>query len=209
MTMVEGNIIKDTYLSISEESRGLFKDNGSRFIALAYPVESEAQVKEIVSALKKEYHDARHHCYAYRLGYKGDVFRANDDGEPSGSAGRPILGQIDSRGLSDVLVVVVRYFGGIKLGIPGLIRAYKTSTEDALSQAVTVEKTAAVVYRVDFGYMAMNSVMKVLKDMKMEARDQQFDTRCSLSVRVRLSAESDFLSRMDDIDDCTITKDKL
>ena len=206
--MAEGNIIKDTYLSIAETSRGLFKDNGSRFIALAYPVESEAQVKEIVSALKKEYHDARHHCYAYRIGYKGDVFRANDDGEPSGSAGRPILGQIDSRGLSDVLVVVVRYFGGIKLGIPGLIRAYKTSTDDALSQATVIEKTAAVVYRVDFGYMAMNSVMKVLKDMKMEARDQQFDTRCSLSVRVRLSAESDFRSRMGDIDDCTAIKDK-
>ena len=205
--MAEGNIIKDTYLSIAEASRGLFKDNGSRFIALAYPVESEAQVKEIVSDLKKEYHDARHHCYAYRIGYKGDVFRANDDGEPSGSAGRPILGQIDSRGLSDVLVVVVRYFGGIKLGIPGLIRAYKTSTDDALSQAEVAEKTAAVVYRVDFGYMAMNSVMKVLKDMKMEARNQQFDTRCSLTVRVRLSAESGFLSRMDDIDDCTATKD--
>lgn len=205
--MEEGNIIKDTYLSIAEASRGLFKDNGSRFIALAYPVESEAQVKEIVSGLKKEYYDARHHCYAYRLGYKGDIFRANDDGEPSGSAGRPILGQIDSRGLSDVLVVVVRYFGGIKLGIPGLIRAYKTSTDDALSQAAIVEKTAAAVYRVEFGYMAMNSVMKVMKDMKMEARDQQFDTRCSLSVRVRLSAESDFLSRIGDIDDCTAVKD--
>ena len=203
--MAEENI-KDTYSSIAAPSRGLFKDNGSRFIAFAYPVETEAQIKEIVASLKKEYHDARHHCYAYRLGYKADVFRANDDGEPSGSAGRPILGQIDSRGLSDVLVVVVRYFGGIKLGIPGLIRAYKTSSDDALSQAEVVEKIAAVNYRVEFGYMAMNFVMKVLKDMKIEAGDQQFDMRCSAVVRVRLSAESDFLLRMGDIDDCMVTK---
>lgn len=203
--MAEENI-KDTYSSIAAPSRGLFKDNGSRFIAFAYPVETEAQIKEIVASLKKEYHDARHHCYAYRLGYKADVFRANDDGEPSGSAGRPILGQIDSRGLSDVLVVVVRYFGGIKLGIPGLIRAYKSSSEDALSQAAVVEKIAAVNYRVEFGYMAMNFVMKVLKDLKIEAGDQQFDMRCSAVVRVRLSAERDFLLRMGDIDDCMVTK---
>ena len=109
---MEGEI-KDTYRSIAGKSEGLFKDNGSRFIALAYPVETEEEIKEIVMGLKKEYHDARHHCYAYRLGLKGDKFRANDDGEPSGSAGRPILGQIDSLGLSDILVVVVRYFGGI------------------------------------------------------------------------------------------------
>ena len=132
----------DAYRSIAARSEGLFKDNGSRFIALAYPVETEEEVKDIVAGLKKEYHDARHHCYAYRLGYKGDRFRANDDGEPSGSAGRPILGQIDSMGLSDILVVVVRYFGGIKLGIPGLIRAYKTSTADALAQAEVIDKVA-------------------------------------------------------------------
>ena len=118
--------IKDSYKSIASEARGLFKDNGSRFIAHAYPVETEEEVKEIVAALKKEYYDARHHVYAYRLGHLGDKFRANDDGEPSGSSGRPVLGQIDSNELSDILVVVVRYFGGIKLGIPGLIRAYKT-----------------------------------------------------------------------------------
>ena len=137
------NIIRDTYKSIPGSAEGLFKDNGSRFISFAFPVETEDEVKEIVGRLRKEYHDARHHCYAYRLGYLGDRFRANDDGEPSGSAGRPILGQIDSRGLSDVLVVVVRYFGGIKLGIPGLIRAYKTSTAEALDKAGAADKTAA------------------------------------------------------------------
>ena len=156
------NIIKDSYLSVSAPAEGLFKDNGSRFISLAYPVESEEEVKDIVAELKKKYHDARHHCYAYRLGYLGDKFRANDDGEPSGSAGRPILGQIDSRGLSDTLVVVVRYFGGIKLGIPGLIRAYKTSTADALDKAGSVGKIAGKWFNVNFGYEEMNKVMKVV-----------------------------------------------
>jgi len=189
----------DAYRSIAAPSEGLFKDNGSRFIALAYPVETEAQVKEIVSGLRKEYHDARHHCYAYRLGYKGDVFRASDDGEPSGSAGRPILGQIDSLGLSDILVVVVRYFGGIKLGIPGLIRAYKTSTADALSQAAVVEKIAGKNWSVSFDYLSMNAVMKVLKDMGLPVQDQQFGERCTLGTRVRLTAEDTFLQRMDGI----------
>ena len=198
--------IQDTYKSISAPSEGLFKDNGSRFIALAYPVETEAEVKEIVDALKKKYHDARHHCYAYRLGLQGERFRANDDGEPSGSAGRPILGQIDSAGLSDILVVVVRYFGGIKLGIPGLIRAYKTSTADALTQAEVVEKVAGVSYRLDFGYASMNAVMKVVKDLSLPQKDQDFGERCSLQVRVRLSLEDDFCSRIGEIDGCTLGK---
>ena len=150
--MAELEKVNDEYRSIEAPSEGLFKDNGSRFIALAYPVETEGQVKEIVSSLKKEYHDARHHCYAYRLGYRADVFRANDDGEPSGSAGRPILGQIDSLGLSDVLVVVVRYFGGIKLGIPGLIRAYRSSTSDALSSARIITRTASRRFRLEYPY---------------------------------------------------------
>lgn len=186
----------DAYKSIAGPSEGLFKDNGSRFIALAYPVETEEEVREIVSRLRKEYHDARHHCYAYRLGYKRDVFRASDDGEPSGSAGRPILGQIDSLGLSDVLVVVVRYFGGIKLGIPGLIRAYKSSTADALSRARVVEKIAARRYRLQFDYLSMNAVMKVLKDMELPQSGQQFGESCSLEVRVRLSVVEDFTKRM-------------
>ena len=189
----------DAYRSIGGRSEGLFKDNGSRFIALAYPVETEEEVKEIVASLKKEYHDARHHCYAYRLGYKGDRFRANDDGEPSGSAGRPILGQIDSLGLSDILVVVVRYFGGIKLGIPGLIRAYKSSTADALSQAEIIDKVAGKTFRVTFDYLSMNAVMKVLKDLGLTASGQEFGMDCAMDVRVRLSLEEDFRARMDGI----------
>lgn len=188
----------DQYKSIAAPSEGLFKDNGSRFLALAYPVESPEQVKDIVAGLKKKYHDARHHCFAYRLGYQGDVWRASDDGEPSGSAGRPILGQIDSLGLSDVLVVVVRWFGGIKLGIPGLIRAYKTSSADALSQATLIEKTAARRFRLRFDYLSMNAVMKVLKDMDLPQSAQEFGETCSLEVRVRLSVVDDFRDRLAD-----------
>ena len=192
-------IIKDAYKSISARSEGLFKDNGSRFIALAYPVETVSEIKEIVDGLKKEYHDARHHCYAYRLGQEGRIFRANDDGEPSGSAGRPILGQIDSVGLSDILVVVVRYFGGIKLGIPGLIRAYKTSTSDALEKAEIIDKIAGTNYSLEFGYMDMNAVMKVLKDMGLPQTGQSFGETCSLQTRVRLSADTDFHERLEKV----------
>lgn len=199
-----GQFVEDSYKSIAGHSEGLFKDNGSRFIAHAYPVETEEEVRSIVSALRKEYYDARHHCYAYRLGYKGDVFRASDDGEPAGSSGRPILGQIDSNGLSDVLVVVVRYFGGIKLGIPGLIRAYKTSTADAISNANIVEKIASRRFRVVFGYMSMNSVMKVMKDLNLSQSNQQFDMECSLQTVVRLTLVDSFLERMADVEGCRI-----
>jgi len=194
----------DSYRSIAGPAEGLFKDNGSRFIALAYPVETEQQVKEIVAGLRKEYYDARHHCYAYRLGYKGDVFRASDDGEPSGSSGRPILGQIDSAGLSDVLVVVVRYFGGIKLGIPGLIRAYKTSTADALSSATVIEKIASRRFRVSFGYLNMNDVMKMIKDMNLPIIAQDFGMECTADLTVRLSLVDSFTKRVSDIEGASI-----
>ena len=197
-------MIQDSYKSIAGVSEGLFKDNGSRFIAKAYPVETEEEVRAIVSALKKEYHDARHHCYAYRLGYLGDRFRANDDGEPSGSAGRPILGQIDSAGLSDILVVVVRYFGGIKLGIPGLIRAYKTSTADALASAEIVEKVAGKFFRIRFGYLSMNAVMKILKEMDLSQKDQEFGMECCLTTRVRLSSEESFRDRIGQVEGCNL-----
>ena len=202
--MAELEKVNDEYRSIEAPAEGLFKDNGSRFIALAYPVETEGQVKEIVSSLKKEYHDARHHCYAYRLGYRADVFRANDDGEPSGSAGRPILGQIDSLGLSDVLVVVVRYFGGIKLGIPGLIRAYRSSTSDALSAARVVTRIACRRFRLDFPYESMNAVMKTIKDLSLESSSPGYGLDCSLEVKVRLSLVEGFLLRCRDIEGCRV-----
>ncbi len=188
--------IKDTYTSIASPSRGLYKDQGSRFISFAYPVETEAQVKELVDYLRKEYHDARHHCYAYRLGLDGARYRMNDDGEPSSTAGRPILSQIDSAGLSDILVVVVRYFGGIKLGVPGLIKAYKTATQDALGQATRIEKTAAVSYHIEFDYQKMEPVMRTLKDMDIPQSGQSFDQSCSMDIRVRLSQEEDLKKRL-------------
>ncbi len=195
---------KDTFKSIAGPSKGLFKDNGSRFIAHAYPVSSEDEIKSIVASLKKEYHDARHHCYAYRLGYRREIFRANDDGEPSSSAGRPILGQIDSLELSDILIVVVRYFGGIKLGIPGLIRAYRTSAADALDHAEIIEKTATERYRLTFGYMDMNGVMKILKDLGLSAFRQDFGMSCSLETDVRLTAVPLFTEMIEKTGGCTL-----
>ena len=196
--------IKDTYKSIAGPSEGLFKDQGSRFIALAYPVESEVEVKALLEKARKEYHDARHHCVAYRIGHTGSVWRASDDGEPAGSAGRPILGQIDSAGLSDVAVIVVRYFGGIKLGIPGLIRAYKESTKDAMDKAQIIEKVAGEWLAINFDYAQMPEVMKVVKDLGLPTRAQNFAERCSMEVRVRLSLREDFLERTKNITNFTI-----
>ena len=197
---------KDTFKSIASPSRGLFKDNGSRFIALAYPVTTEEEIKSIITSVRKEYHDARHYCYAYRLGYRRDISRANDDGEPSSSAGKPILGQIDSLELSDILVVVVRYFGGIKLGIPGLIRAYRSSTADALNHAEIVEKTAVRRYRLTFGYMDMNGVMKVLKDLGLQACKQDFGMECSLETDVRLSLAETFEEKIGQAGGCSLER---
>lgn len=203
------NHIQDSYKSVSAPTEGLFKDNGSRFIARVFPVNNEGEIKELVDSLKKEYHDARHHCYAYRLGHKGDRFRANDDGEPSSSAGRPILGQIDSFGLSDILIVVIRYFGGIKLGIPGLIRAYKTASADALSKAQIIEKTATSQYSLSFGYESMNSVMNILKDMELKMNNTDFGEICTLDVLVRLSYVQSFEKRLNEISGCSYSINNL
>ncbi len=205
--MEEGkNTPGDTFKSISAPSEGLFKDNGSRFIAHAYPVESEEEIRSIIALLKKEYHDARHHCFAYRLGYRREIFRANDDGEPSSSAGKPILGQIDSFGLSDILVVVVRYFGGIKLGIPGLIRAYRTAAADALSHADIICKTATVRYRLTFGYMNMNNVMKILKDLSLPVSNQDFGMSCTLETDVRLTLAETFENMLEKTGGCSLER---
>lgn len=187
--------MSDIYKSISSPSEGLYKELGSRFIAKAYPVEGEEEVKAIVDSLRKEYHDARHHCYAYRIGAAGEIWRSSDDGEPSGTAGRPILGQIDSAGLSDILVVVVRYFGGIKLGVPGLIKAYKTSSADAIADAPATEKIAGNWYRVGFGYDAMPQMMKIVKDLDLPQRARDFGEQCCMELRVRRSLQEVFLER--------------
>ena len=186
----------DIYKSISFAAEGLYKESGSRFISLAFPAETEDEVRSLLSRVRSEYHDARHHCCAYRLGLGGEVWRASDDGEPSGTAGRPILGQIDSAGLSDICVIVVRYFGGVKLGVPGLIRAYKTATADALSKAEVVEKVAGNWYRVGFGYDSLPQVMKLVKELDLPQRGRDFAEACTLELRVRASLEQDFLERI-------------
>ena len=190
------NAISDTYRSIEAPSRGVYKELGSKFLAFAYPVETEEAAKSILEEVRKEYFDARHHCYAWRLGLTGEPYRMNDDGEPSSTAGRPIHGQLLSNGLSDILVVVVRYFGGTKLGVPGLIRAYKTATQDAIANARIIEKVAGETLTVTFDYLQMNDVMKVLKDMDITPVNQQFDLRCTLTARVRLSRVEEFRKQL-------------
>lgn len=179
--------MSDTYRTIQAPSEGLYKDKGSKFLAFAFPVATEEEIKEHLDRIKKQYFDARHHCYAYALGPKGETFRANDDGEPSGTAGRPIHGQILSAGLTNVLVIVVRYFGGILLGTSGLIVAYKEASRDALSQAQIKECTVDNRYRIQFDYLSMNSVMKILKEYSLVPQNQQYDMACSLEVYLRLS----------------------
>ena len=190
------NAISDTYRSIEAPSRGVYKELGSKFLAFAYPIETEEEAKRIIDEVRKEYFDARHHCYAWRIGLNGEPYRMNDDGEPSSTAGRPIYGQLLSNGLSDILVVVVRYFGGTKLGVPGLIRAYKTATQDAVANARIIEKVAGETLTVTFDYLQMNDVMKVLKDMDITPVNQQFDLRCTLTARVRLSRVEEFRKQL-------------
>ena len=192
----------DCYKSIGAPSKGIFKDKGSKFLAFAYPVETEEEIKTIVSGIKKEFFDARHHCYAYRLGHLGEMWRANDDGEPSSTAGKPILGQIVSNNLSDILIVVVRYFGGILLGTSGLINAYKTAAAEAISAATVVEKIATVRYRISFDYAQMNAVMKCLKDFRLAMEVPSFGDECTLETSVRLTSEAAFTESMNKICIC-------
>ena len=176
----------------------------SRFIGYIKSVETREEADAFIKEIRTMHKSATHNVPAYVIGEKSQLQWASDDGEPSGSSGRPVLGQIDSNGLSDILVVVIRYFGGIKLGIPGLIRAYKTSTADALENATIVEKIATRRFRITYGYMSMNSVMKVFKDMGLEQKNQKFDMECSIETNVRLSLVETFLERMQDVDGCNI-----
>ena len=194
--------VTDSYKSIAAPSRGLYKDKGSKFLSFAYPVSSQEQVKDIVSSLKKEYFDARHHCYAYRLGLSGDCWRANDDGEPSSTAGRPILGQILSAELSDILIVVVRYFGGILLGTSGLAVAYKTAAADAIANSRIVEKVATELFEIRFDYLQMNDVMKALKELQIAPLEQSFDERCLIVAPVRLRDIDRFKEMLKNTDIC-------
>ena len=178
---------KDSYLTIAEPAEAIYKERSSKFLAYAYPVESEEEVKLHLDRLRKEFFDATHHCYAYRLGADGEHFRANDDGEPSGTAGKPILGQLLSAQLTNCLVVVVRYFGGTKLGVSGLIQAYKESTAEVIAASQIVEKTVDCLFEVQFPYIAMNGVQRVVKEVAPRIDRQEFDNLCTMTLRIRKS----------------------
>jgi uncharacterized YigZ family protein len=189
-------LFSDTYKTITSEAHGLFKDRGSRFIALAIPVTSQEEIKQRLDELRKEYHDARHHCYAWVLSPDRQAWRSNDDGEPSGTAGRPILGQINSRELTDILIVVIRYFGGTLLGVSGLINAYRSAAEDALANALIIEKTVMHSYVLKFPYLSMNDVMKVLKEEGCSQSDHSYGNDCSIKISVRASAGERITERL-------------
>ena len=178
-------MFEDTYKTIAGPSEGIYREKGSKFIALAFPVETEAEVKEKLAEIQKQYFDARHHCYSYILGPNKDAYRLNDNGEPSGTAGRPIHGQLLSKDLTNTLVIVVRYFGGIKLGVSGLINAYKTAAKDALDAATIIEKTVNETYKVSFDYSVMNSVMQLLKDPYVSILGQGYEDRYLISFKIR------------------------
>jgi uncharacterized YigZ family protein len=175
---------------------GEFRDRGSKFLAYAFPAYTEPEWVSHLEEVRKEHPKARHHCYAYRLGLDGNNFRANDDGEPSGTAGRPILGQIDSFGLSNVIVIVVRYFGGTLLGTSGLINAYKLSTAEALSNAEIIEKTVEEVYRLSFDYALMSQTMNAIKTLGLEMVSQEFGERGLVDIAIRKSLAPDLLQQL-------------
>ena len=178
-------LFDDTYLTIEKPAEGLCRDRGSKFIAFAYPITSNSDIKPLLATLRIVHPKANHHCWAMRLGTDRSVFRINDDGEPSGTAGRPILNTLLSRNLTNVLVIVVRYFGGTLLGVPGLINAYRTATEEALNTAIVIEKTVNDVYDISFDYQYMNEVMKIIKDDNLSVLSQRLDNLCTMKISIR------------------------
>lgn len=194
-------LFQDTYKTIKTSSKGLFKEKGSRFLAFADPVTAPEDVKTLLEDYRKEFHDARHHCFAYMLGFDKSSWRSNDDGEPSGTAGKPILGQINSNDLTNILIVVIRYFGGTLLGVSGLINAYRSASADAVKNAEIIECVVRDYYRVKFPYIAMNEVMKIIKDESLIQSEQSFELECSIKVGFRISIKEQILPRFQQIRD--------
>lgn len=190
----------DVYRTIEADAEALFKEKSSKFLCFAYHVTTEEQIRERLEVLYKKYYDATHHCYAWRLGLRGETFRANDDGEPSSTAGKPILGQLLSHEITDCLIVVVRYFGGTKLGVSGLIEAYKTSAAEVIAAAEVVERTVDDRIEVRFSYMAMNEVMRVIKDMQPKIVEQCFDNLCTMTLTIRQSQSEQLLTRLSKVE---------
>jgi uncharacterized YigZ family protein len=190
----------DTYLTIKAISRGLYKEKGSRFIALAYPVKTLEEIKSILENIRREHHSARHHCFAWMIGQNRQAYRVNDDGEPSGSAGKPILGQINSFQVTNILIVVVRYFGGKLLGVSGLINAYRSAAESALKNSEITELYLQDSFELIFPYAAINDVMKVIKEEEAGQSEQKFELECRMTINFRTSARERILNALSRIE---------
>ncbi|MCX6254275.1 MAG: YigZ family protein [Bacteroidia bacterium] len=190
----------DSYTTIKSPSQGIYKEKGSRFIAFACPVSHQEEIKPIIDKIRKEHHEAKHHCYAYMIGKERMVWRVNDDGEPSGTAGKPILGQINSFGLTNILIVVSRYFGGTLLGVSGLINAYRSSACSAIRNAVIIECTLQEFFEITYPYVSMNDVMKILKEEYIGQSDQTLDLECRIKINFRASAREKILTRFSRIE---------
>ncbi|MCZ2101821.1 MAG: YigZ family protein [Chitinophagales bacterium] len=213
--------MSDAYITLESPAFGEYKEKGSKFLAFAYPFDDEEMLNAYLDAIRSEHHKARHFCYAYQIGDGQDRYRMNDDGEPSGTAGKPIYGQILSFGLTNVLIIVVRYFGGTKLGVSGLIQAYKEAAKAALDDANLVEKYITSSYRLGFDYAEMGHIMNVLKELDIEIIDKSFESTCAVTIQLRHSIEGEMLHKLiarilnksmeevhveTPIDFCTITK---
>ena len=195
---------KDTYLTIVGQSETIIRERSSKFLSLAYHVRTADEVKEIMDGLRKKHYDATHHCYAYRLGPRGEEFRANDDGEPSGTAGKPILGQLLSRDITDILVVVIRWFGGTKLGVSGLIETYRESTAAVLDVCKVEERTIDRIYHIRYPFESMDGVMRAVKAVGPKIVEQTFDNMCSMRLAVRLSLADQLYGRLEKIEGINI-----
>lgn len=194
----------DTYKTVVDTVETVIKERSSKFLALAYHVESADEVREIMEPLRKKFYDATHHCYAYRIGPHGEEWRANDDGEPSGTAGKPILGQLLSRDITNCLVVVVRWFGGTKLGVPGLIETYRASTAAVLDVAEIEERTVDRIIHIRYPFESMNGVMKAVKAVEPKIVEQTFDNMCAMRLAVRLSSADELLARLEKVEGINI-----
>jgi uncharacterized YigZ family protein len=197
-------LFEDTYKAIEHPSEGIYREKGSKFIASAIPVRSEQEAKEALQLVAQRYHDARHHCYAYRIGFDGSTQRFNDDGEPSGTAGRPIMGQILSFNLTQTLIVVTRYFGGVKLGVSGLIQAYKTAAKESLQNTTILEKYVKEIYELHFDYAQMSVVMSKLKASPAEISYSRFEENCSLTFSIRKSLADQITISLKGLENCKL-----
>ncbi|MBQ3260725.1 MAG: YigZ family protein [Alistipes sp.] len=196
--------MSDSYLTIAAPAEAIYKEKSSKFLAYAYPVRTEDEIRELLDALRKRYYDATHHCYAWRLGPQGEQFRSNDDGEPSGTAGKPILGQLLSNSLTNCLIVVVRYFGGTKLGVSGLISAYKESAAEVIGEAEIIEQTVDTYFKVEFPYLVMNDVMRIIKEEQPNILSQEFDNLCTMQLSIRESRAEGLLGKLRKVEGASI-----